>query len=79
MAIDADGIENPGGKVFNKTYPGPWIREFPLTPRSLFPNTYHIPTEACWGDEIGMDTLQTPVKKCYLTLIRGYRQKQPSI
>lgn len=26
MDINADGVVNPYGKVFNKTYPGPWIR-----------------------------------------------------
>jgi FtsP/CotA-like multicopper oxidase with cupredoxin domain len=25
MPINADGVVNPGGKVFNRTYPGPWI------------------------------------------------------
>ena len=26
MTIDADGVPNPWGKVFNQSYPGPWIR-----------------------------------------------------
>lgn len=26
--INADGVENKWGKVFNDTYPGPWIRKF---------------------------------------------------
>ena len=36
MEINADGVVNPFGKVFNKTYPGPWIREF------FFLNLYHL-------------------------------------
>ncbi len=28
MTIDADGVPNKWGKVFNYTYPGPWLREF---------------------------------------------------
>lgn len=27
MTIDADGVPNKWGKVFNQTYPGPWIRK----------------------------------------------------
>ncbi|KAL3293675.1 laccase 2 [Colletotrichum asianum] len=26
MSIDGDGVINPEGKVFNQTYPGPWIQ-----------------------------------------------------
>lgn len=26
MPINGDGVINPGGKVFNRTYPGPWIK-----------------------------------------------------
>lgn len=26
MDINADGVNNKWGKVFNKQYPGPWIR-----------------------------------------------------
>lgn len=28
MKIDADGVPNPWGKVFNNSYPGPWIGKF---------------------------------------------------
>lgn len=34
MTINADGMVMPYGKVFNKTYPGPWIRRF-FTPATL--------------------------------------------
>lgn len=43
MTINADGMTMPWGKVFNKQYPGPWIRKF-LTPaifiivRLIFPS-----------------------------------------
>ncbi|KAM5346271.1 hypothetical protein ACJ41O_009276 [Fusarium nematophilum] len=26
MTINGDGVDNPQGKVFNQTYPGPWIK-----------------------------------------------------
>lgn len=26
MTIDADGVPNKWGKVFNQSYPGPWLR-----------------------------------------------------
>jgi FtsP/CotA-like multicopper oxidase with cupredoxin domain len=26
MQLNADGVVNPNGKVFNQTYPGPWIQ-----------------------------------------------------
>lgn len=26
MAINGDGVLNPDGKVFNQTYPGPWLK-----------------------------------------------------
>lgn len=28
MTINADGVPNPWGKVFNQQYPGPWIGKF---------------------------------------------------
>jgi len=30
MELHPDGFKNRGGKVFNKQYPGPWIRKFNL-------------------------------------------------
>lgn len=27
MELHPDGFKNLGGKVFNKTFPGPWIRK----------------------------------------------------
>lgn len=27
MTINADGVPNKWGKVFNQTYPGPWLRK----------------------------------------------------
>ena len=26
MTINADGVPNKWGKVFNQSYPGPWLR-----------------------------------------------------
>lgn len=34
MTINADGVPQKYGKVFNQTYPGPWIRKL-FTPAIL--------------------------------------------
>lgn len=58
--INADGVLNKGGKVFNNTYPGPWIREFPYIDCPSFWMADLVPSEACWGDELGISLINPP-------------------
>lgn len=72
--INADGIPMEFGKVWNHTYPGPWIRE-PSPVRLLISIVNWFPAEACWGDEIGIWPGSTLWNTFGWQNIRNHRQK----
>ena len=54
MELAPDGFKNLDGKVFNGTYPGPWIRESYIQVVVLVIRTDRMLSEACWGDDLGI-------------------------
>ncbi|KAL8770526.1 MAG: hypothetical protein Q9209_003782 [Squamulea sp. 1 TL-2023] len=57
LNINADGVPMPYGKVFDKKYPGKWIRKPPVLFLPALPSETNVHAEACWGD-----TLEITVK-----------------
>lgn len=51
--ISPDGVTMEHGKVFNRTYPGPWIgkRNIQIISRRRLT----LLAEACWGDWLGRE------------------------